>query len=473
MKVLVYTRPRIDVFFKKMVESIPVFEDVQYFSDHVGTEEIDVMREYYDVKADILNGSLNMHESWEDLNFSDVAVRCRYLRSLSEDHAELRIKAMSVALWNIIERTQPDYMFGMVMDSYVLDLCDRLMRKRGGQYLGFLNNMVNGYSRLTSRGELIYNEEPSDVQVEEAISSLRSKFYVPNMQRDFMWKTTPWSMFFSKLCKEMVKIIYYAAKKVVDKDPDNFYSNTVASKHCMSCRGVGQLFFRRFQRDGLGEFVTESRAAGKTVVYLPLQFYPECSLDYWGTSTELSDFYSVVSELLSLDLENCVVLVKEHPSAYGLRKSDFYRQFSNNSDFFLVPFDMSSNDVIEMSDAVLTWTGSVGVEAVVRNKPLVTLGSAYYADSSVPAIERKVDLLKIEEIIAKAIEHHDDTGDLHVFMGNMLKGLTKGYIFPLDYGTSANPYNLAEMNKLGGNLSKQISALSVNGIYPVRDGTLN
>lgn len=473
MKVLIYTRPRIDVFFKKLAENVSAFTQVVYFSDHPKTEHHDLMSYYYLAKNDVKKNENIYEHVWKDHDLDDVVRRCRYLRSLNFDDSILKVKSMFLAVDRMIEMENPDYIFGMVMDSYVLDICDRLMRVRGRQYVGFLNNMLNGYSRLTSRGELIKNKLPEKELVNKKICELKSKYYVPNMQKDFMWKTSPFSMFFTKYCKEKVKIVYYCIKKIIDKDPDNFYSNTVSSKHCMSCRSVSQLFFRRFQDNNYQKFIDKSKEGKKTVVYLPLQFYPECSIDYWGTSKDMSDFYGTVDILLQNKYDKIIFLVKEHPSAYGLRKTEFYEKFKTNNSFSLVPFDVSSNEIIDMADVVLTWTGSVGVESIIRNKPLVTFGEAYYKiDNTFREINNFEGLLEIEDTLLQAAESGLDENTAFKVIENLLHGLVQGYVFPLDYGTRNNPYAESRMKVLGESISELMLIINDNGNFPVRKGTM-
>ena len=471
LKVLVYTRPRINVFFKELAANVPVFSEIHYFSDHSGTENIDLMARYYNVKSKFENGEFNTHHIWDKINFQDIGRRCRYLRTLIPQERLIRIKCMSIALLDMIEEYSPDYIFGMVMDSYILDLCDRLMRIRKSQYIGFLNNMLNGYSRITSRGELIFNNTPSEELVGEKINELRERYYIPNMQKDFMWNTKPFSMFFTKYLKEKIKIGYYYIKRF--SDPDNFYYNTVASDSCMSCRSLSQILFRRHQNNNYTRFIAEAKEKGKIIVYLPLQFYPECSIDYWGTSKDFSDFYSTVDELLKLNLSDIVILTKEHPSAYGLRKDRFYKDISKNNSFCLVPFDISSNDIINQADLILTWTGSVGVEAIIRDKPLITFGNAYYSvDGICSEVNGFDDLSSLNDLVCATVKnYHRSEGQIKNFVKNLLSGLVEGYVFPLDYGTKKNPYNHIRMKKLGENVSSLLKRMHSDGCYPVRSGT--
>lgn len=470
MKVLVYTRPRIKTFFHELAENIACFKEIHYMSDHQGEEKINIMDYFYRAKADLQTKRAVPQNTFD---FAKIINRCRYLRSLTREQALLRAQAMTLAIERMIEDYQPDIAFGMVMDSYVLDIIDLVMRTRNSQYLGFLNNMINGYSRLTARGELIQLSQPTQAMIDDALKKLKTKHYVPNMQKDFMWNTSPLSIFFSKFLKEKMKIVYYFLKKFKDKDPDNFYYNTVAARSCMSCRSIDQIFFRRFENNQWLEHIKKAKEEDKLVVYMPLQFYPECSIDYWGTNSDFSSFYNVVSKIIANSYQKLIILVKEHPSAMGLRKSAFYQQFLSNHNIILTPFDVPSNEVIEKADLVLTWTGSVGVEAIMRKKPLVTFGEAYYDPGyGILRLNYSAQLADLESILINYYQQADyDKEKLQQdIVSYMLKGLIPGYIFPLDYKTKKNPDNPEQLQLLSQGINDFIFTINQNGSYEVKEG---
>ncbi|MGI1677495.1 MAG: hypothetical protein K6L75_02075 [Cellvibrionaceae bacterium] len=438
-------------------------------SDHKGEEAVWIMQYYYNAKKDLKNKTAFPKTK---IDQRKIVFRCRYLRSIDENEALKKVTAMTLAVERIVEEFNADVVFGMVMDSYLLDIFDLVMRSKDSQYLGFLNNMINGYSRLTSRGELICLSRPSKENIDKALNELCDKNYVPNMQNDFMWKTTILSMFFTKFLKEKIKILYYAIKKVIDRDPDNFYFNTVASTSCMSCRNLNQLFYRKYQNNDWLIRIKKAKEEGKKIVYMPLQFYPECSIDYWGTSEELSNFYEVVKKIISNKYEKVLIVAKEHPSATGLRKISFYKQFSENSEVILAPFDVPSNLVIEHAEVILTWTGSVGVEAIMRDKCLVTFGDAYYDYGyGIKKLENYMELSRLDSVLEKVAENGVKP-EKEKIVEYMLTGLIEGYIFPLDYATKKNPVNNEKMELLARGINDYVITLSKVGSYGVREGSL-
>lgn len=78
------------------------------------------------------------------------------------------------------------------------------------------------------------------------------------------------------------------------------------------------------------------------------------------------------------------LVVKEHPSTFrynfdpSFRSLELYEQISRLPNTHLVPLNFSPFDLIDKARAVATITGTVGVEAIIRGKPVVVFGSAQY-----------------------------------------------------------------------------------------------
>jgi len=474
MKLLVYTRPRIRDFYHAFGQELVGSENCTFMSDHKGLEKVSIMDHFYDAfNKEVSAKKDNPHLSFED--YHSIHKRCRYLRQLNEEEATKCINAMWLAADRIINENNPDVIFGQVMDSYVTDIFDRVGRQYNKEYTGFLNNMINGYSRLTSRGELRKYRTVTDEEVLSAWSSLREKTYMPRMQRDFMWNISPFSMFFTKYLKERLKVAYYAVAKVIKNDPNNFYYNTVASQSCMSCQGLSYITPGKYADKAWQDKVSSAKNRGSKIIYFPLQFYPECSIDYWGTALEMTDFYTVTERLLDAASEQSMIMVKEHPSSMGLRNPAFYEMISKKKNVVLVPFTVFSNDVFDYSDVVITWTGSVGFEAAVRGIPLITFGHGYYdKDQSFYRINSLIELDSLTQIVENVLadkKYRFDESGQQSLVQNMLMGLMPGYVFPLDYKMERQRLERKELQRLAQSVWDVFSIL---GAYaqPLRPGSL-
>lgn len=115
-------------------------------------------------------------------------------------------------------------------------------------------------------------------------------------------------------------------------------------------------------------------------------------LHYQPERTSLPEGHQFAQQWLALRiLANSLppgyrLAVKEHPSTFryyfnpGFRSRDFYQNISQLPNTSLVPLDRSPFDLIDKAAAVATITGTVGVEAIIRGKPVIVFGAAQYRD---------------------------------------------------------------------------------------------
>lgn len=113
-------------------------------------------------------------------------------------------------------------------------------------------------------------------------------------------------------------------------------------------------------------------------------------LHYQPERTSLPEGYQYAQQWLAIRaLANSLpdgyrLVVKEHPSTFryyfnpGFRSLDFYRNIAGLPNTSLVPLDVTPFALIDRTAAVATITGTVGVEAIVRGKPVIVFGAAQY-----------------------------------------------------------------------------------------------
>jgi len=83
--------------------------------------------------------------------------------------------------------------------------------------------------------------------------------------------------------------------------------------------------------------------------------------------------------------ENWVIYVKEHHTTFSplygnldKRTKDYYERLSKIPNVALVPIETQSAVLIDHSKAVATVTGTAGYEGIIRGKPVLTFGFAWY-----------------------------------------------------------------------------------------------
>lgn len=108
----------------------------------------------------------------------------------------------------------------------------------------------------------------------------------------------------------------------------------------------------------------------------PLHLQPEAS------TLVLGQFYEdEINNIINISKclpGNFRLFVKEHPAAFGRRNLHFYRRIANTPNVTLIPPESDSNTLIESARAVITVSGTMGVEAVARGTCVFVLGDVFY-----------------------------------------------------------------------------------------------
>lgn len=107
-------------------------------------------------------------------------------------------------------------------------------------------------------------------------------------------------------------------------------------------------------------------------IFYPLHTEPEVSLLVYGKP--LIDQLNII-KIISLQLPiGKIMVIKEHPWMVGKRNIKFYREVLKLGNVRIAEPSLKVNDIIEFAESVLVVTGSTGYDAILCNKPLITLG---------------------------------------------------------------------------------------------------
>jgi hypothetical protein len=128
---------------------------------------------------------------------------------------------------------------------------------------------------------------------------------------------------------------------------------------------------------------TDEPELNRSYVYFPLHYQPECQTA--PLAGRFDDQFLIIETLLQCLPDGWVIYVKENPAQlldrlYGdaSRSEEFYRRLIDLDRVTLVSAAASTFDLIDHSECVVTATGTVGIEAVLRNKTAFFFGYAWY-----------------------------------------------------------------------------------------------
>jgi capsular polysaccharide export protein len=106
---------------------------------------------------------------------------------------------------------------------------------------------------------------------------------------------------------------------------------------------------------------------------------------------------------------NTAIIFKEHPADEGrVDYTDLYNKYSSEKMIFLRDGDTS--ELITNSKLVITINSTVGIEALERGKPVITLGNAYYNIEGI--VSNVKNIAELEDSISDALKGSNDNSTL-------------------------------------------------------------
>lgn len=352
-------------FFRHVSWGVDPNAIIMLSSAHKNVDESTISNRYYDFLK------LNKDKSYQlTEKENDFIVRCRLLRSLKTSDALLHLNSMRDAIVEMFDEFKPDLVISETIDAYVMDLFYEESSKRGIVFIGLVSCFVNGYFRVSARGEYNYLRDPSDDEVDNVLGMLEGKNYMPSFIDAA--KQKPYTSVLKRWLRNSVKPPYFALKRIWSGEKYNY--------HYWATQIVASDWFHLFPMFSLGQsdWRKQLSASRKKIIYVPLQMVPEATVDYWCQPIEYVDYNQSLLDFISRFSEDFHFLVKEHPNVLGFRNPKLYGQLSALENVTICPTNTNTNDIIDLFDSVLVWTGTLGFECALRGKPVITFCLPYY-----------------------------------------------------------------------------------------------
>jgi Capsule polysaccharide biosynthesis protein len=430
--VLIYARPWNATQFFDLASRTWPEASVDIISEHADVDQSGFLKYFYSYFEESKKyPNIMPHIEFDNDEVSSIVLRCRLLRSISYNLALQLIFSASNAISQVLYEQRPNYVLSVTVDSYIIDLLARLSRKKGARFIGLVPTFVNGYFRITERGEKAVNREVSADEVESVLAMLTDQKYKPQ------WLAPDRGTIRKKAVKlwarNLVKPMWFAFYSRWKNDPLNahYMTTDIVSRRFLS------LFPRLYNEVGeVGDVEMAIEKDTRTSVFLPLQMSPEATIDYWSSDLSWINYEEKILSTVKGQSEKHLFIVKEHPNVFGFRTPGFYDELRQIANVVLVNPEVSSNDLLQICDSVLVCTGTVGFEALVRGKPVFSSSEPFYAEPNAFS------------------SLHDEVGDCHVYAPSELVVYLLSGFLP---GTFINDGSWSEVQHSASGYNQQIS----------------
>jgi hypothetical protein len=370
-RVFVFCRPYLVADFQDNVQPLSDGFDFYFLTDGRCPGVADTRARFY-----ALLGKAKRSDGFSVEDELDVIARCRYLRNLPRARAFEQLRAMAAVLEEEIDRYHPAVVLSHMVDDYVTHLLAEISRRRGLVYAGYAYSYFPGRIQITQYGygAPLDVRHPSDEEVEKTLEAISQRTFRQNyLQKD----NYTLAAHLKAIMRYRLKQVIFPLKALLSCDPLHMH---------YAC--LPYIVERRHWRDFPlttdfhADWHTRVQAAVSSsrvpIVYFPLGYFPEATIDYWIEDRRVLEYQQFVLDVCRTLGAHFTVLVKEHLHMMGARSPVFYRALRDTPGVVSAPPLEFSNDVLNSADVVLMGAGSIGVESFIRGKPIVSFCNRSY-----------------------------------------------------------------------------------------------
>ena len=387
IKILSYIRPATKKQYSFFVQNLTKKENIIYCSEHFSVDQTGLPHLYYSFLKK-KNTLKNINLSSKDVD--DFILRCRLLRNIKRSEALKHLIAMYMAIDKILLKEKPTHVTFQTVDSYITDLIRLISKRRKIKCICVVGTFVNNHFRISSRGEKTLNKKKN-----KYISKLLPKFlkesYIPDYSKNSIRK--PLLTKYKQWFRNLVGSFYFPIKRYLSNDFYNYHywHNEIICKQYLSFFPPGDL--------GDINWEMKLKYKKKPSLYIPLQKYPEATIDYWCEDLELVKYYEFLEKLIKKLHKHFSLFIKEHPDVIAFRPKSFYSKITKDKRITLIPTNINSNSIINKIDGVVIWTGTVGFDSLIRGKAVFGLATPFFANG------KRFMKINLKTKIKKMIDH--------------------------------------------------------------------
>ena len=162
---------------------------------------------------------------------------------------------------------------------------------------------------------------------------------------------------------------------------------------------------RWIHRRLLAGYVTEDDLLSLDYVFFPLHTEPEVTLLVYS-KPHLNQIEAIRNISHSIPV-GMTLVVKEHPIAVGKRPLSYYKKILDIPNVHLADPALASKSLVANAHLVATIAGSIGLEAILRQKPVVVLGHVPYEFLPSTMVRRVTDLERLGNEICDLLQNYE------------------------------------------------------------------
>jgi hypothetical protein len=331
-----------------------------YFKDIFQIKESEIKKNK-DIKSNMLECIPNINQ---------IIIRDRWLDLMEKDKALLILENIYVEVLNIFNDNKFDLLVGEIScatNEIVYHLSKQLK-------IPFYQLSISPYKNryfLTQASD-IYGPK---YFIEQQLNTFDLKS--PKTEKGELSSETVQNIYSSKpqinIKKKQLKVVlrnilWIIRESLKFKNSIFSYSNNTIKTNILSITrilGFNKRFFNK----------TTQKLPGKYFIFF-LHYEPDLATFVWATNykDQLYQLRQICNNLPN----NTFLIVKEHPLSILTRPNSFYKSLNKLPNLILVDSAYNKLELIKKSKGIITICGTIGYEAWLLGKKILTLGNMFY-----------------------------------------------------------------------------------------------
>ena len=331
----------------------------------------------------------------DDILLTDIVARCRVLRWLPPTTARSMVLGWAEVFDKVLDKVKPDAILCWSLDRYISDVLAYLVEGRGGKLYELGVSPLPDAVMLMRRGALLTHDIPIDpVVLDNHIHTLTDSLFTPSYAvRRVPYTLSRWWRTFSYF---KLRGLVFWIMSIFKRDPLNLHYVDSQSflGHKPRVRDVRVLGM--FDSDWQMQIERFSQARR---LFLPLQLFPEASIDYWIRDLGLIEHeHLLVKVTTAFSKAGFIIVIKDHPLQFGFRQKELIDRLKVIQNVVFVPYDVSGNALLEQCDVIFTCTGTLGMQAALVGKVAITTPTYFTTSEDFVVLNT---LVEVEELPAR------------------------------------------------------------------------
>ncbi len=433
--VLIYAINRTEPWWRHVGEHMG-FENCAVVSDIRGDGDFPLVDNFYAAYRPLYAAGADSSALLSSDQITDIIARCRLLRWLPRRKAAAMALAMAEAFNKVLDATNPVALVCFPIDRYVSDVMERLAHARGIPLYELTASALPDMAMLLYRGRLLrHAATPDAALVEQKVRQIADPLFTPAYVQGKS-NFTP-SRFLKIFWYFRLRALVFKLISHWQRDPLGLHyldSQTfLGHKPHLSDVRITKMLDPDW-RAKLNAFPKDRR------VFVALQLFPEASIDYWIPDLGLVDHEDMLVEAAqAFSAAGFQLLVKDHPLQFGFRQVALLDRLCAIPNVVLVPYEISGNEVLSLTDTNFTCTGTLGLQASLLGMKSVTTASYYTNEEDFILFGSRADIASLPQRVKDALPPDSLPGRQARIVANLLAGSFDCDFFSFKGFDPANP----------------------------------